>query len=153
MSILVDEQESWRLLLQEERFDTMTRGMTPAEQGIAAAIADAKHEGTIRAYYHLKEAWYAEANLKDRDFVDEVMFGFYHPDGGTSGEIAMRWIDLGSYIAPQIQCFNDAWHALGECKDVIDELAKVDDINISSERFCLILQACGFVDMTPREQK
>jgi hypothetical protein len=128
--------------------------MTPAEQGIDAARADAKHEGAIRAYYHLKEAWYAEAILKDRDFVDEVMFGYYHPyGGGTSGEIAMRWMDLGGHVSPQLQCFNDAWSALAHMQDVIDALAKLDGVDITATRFCQLLDECGFKDMTLREQK
>ena len=114
-----------------------------------------EHEGAIRAYYHLKEAWYAEANLQGREFVDEVMFGFYHPDdgGGTSGEIAMRWISMEQSAVPQLQCFNDAWHALAQMQDVLDELAHLDDVDISPMEFCQILDVCGFTDVTPREHK
>ena len=116
------------------------------------------HEGDIKQYIHLSRAWYAESNLKGRDMVDEVMFGFYRPEGGTSGEMGMRWMNLGEkwemgkkiiHAAPQLQCFNDAWHALYQFQDVLAALAELDDIDITPEQFCQLLDQCGFVDATP----
>jgi hypothetical protein len=120
------------------------------------------HEGDVRQYTHLEEAWYAKSSLEGRDFVDEVMFGFYSPDGGTSGEMGMRWINLGTkwrrghevpHFAPQLQCFSDAWSALAQFKDVIDALAEVDGEDITPGQFCEILDRCGFIDATPRDEK
>jgi len=59
----------------------------------------AKHDGMIRGFYHLAEAWYADANLTNRGggLIDEVMIGFYGPDGdqGTSGEFCHKMGALG----------------------------------------------------------
>ncbi len=119
------------------------------------------HEGDIRQYIHVAEAWYAESSLSNKEhIVDEVMFGFYSPDGGTSGEMGMRWINLGekwegakkiAHTAPRLECFNDAWHALYQFQDVLYALAELDDVDITPEQFCQMLDACGFIDDTPRK--
>ncbi len=118
------------------------------------------HTGNIKQYVLLSEAWYASTSLNNDDRVDEVMFGFYCPDGGTSGEMGMRWHDLSrSYIpgdkciTPRLEVFSDAWHALAQFKDVIDAMAEVDDVDITPKQFCEILDRCGFVDVTPRQEK
>lgn len=105
------------------------------------------HEGDLRQYTFVSEAYYAEsaAATRSRDIVDEVSFGFYSPDGGTSGEMVMEWINLGEQwrngekviqVSPRLRCFNDAWDALAHLKDVIDALAEVDDQDISPKEFC-----------------
>lgn len=116
------------------------------------------HEGDIKQYALLSESIYA--HLEHADYVDEVMFGFYPPDGGTSGEMGMRWHDLSrayilgdKHIVPRLEVFCDAWHALAQFKDVIDALAEVDDQDITPKEFCQILDRCGFVDATPRAQE
>ncbi len=114
------------------------------------------HDGDLKQYILVSEAWYADTSLTG-EYVDEVQFGFYAPEGGTSGEMGMRWHDLSRpyiegdrCIVPRLECYNDAWHALAQFKDVIDMLAEVDDVNISPKDFCHILDQCGFTDATPR---
>ena|SRR5260221_164364 len=109
------------------------------------------HEGDLKQYLLTSEAYYPWHY--DKDVVDEVMFGFYSPDGGTSGEMAIEWHQLqnGKPPAPQLTCFSDAWHALAQFKDVIDAMAEVDDQDITPKEFCQLLDRCGFVDRTQRK--
>ena len=109
-----------------------------------------KHEGTRRGFVQLSRAWYADSSLRRQEIIDEVMFGFYGENGGggTTGEMSMTWTELGGKIVPQLGVFDDAWHALGEFKDLIVLMAGVDDKNISPEKFCEMLLACGFKDNT-----
>ncbi len=108
-----------------------------------------KHEGNIKAFFHLSKAWYGEANLRNADIKDQVMFGYYTPGEGTTGEMSMRWHQLGGELTPRLDVFNDAWHALSTFTDVIQELGKVDNQHISPDEFCKILLSLGFKDLTP----
>lgn len=38
------------------------------------------HEGDVRGFYHLSEAWYGPANLIGSKYTDEVNFGFFCPE-------------------------------------------------------------------------
>ncbi len=61
------------------------------------------HEGMIKGFHHQSRAWYGKKLLAlDREecHVDEIMIGFYAPEGGTTGEFAVRWMDLGHEITP-----------------------------------------------------
>ena len=112
-----------------------------------------KHQGDIRGFIQFSRAWYGPSNLKviresNPNFVDDVMFGFYSTDGGTSGEMKIDWSKLAGEIVPQLQIFNDGWHALNEFTDVLSKLAEVYDRNITPEQFCAILTECGFKDLT-----
>lgn len=42
------------------------------------------------------------------------------------GEFMIRWHDLGSHAAPRLEAFCDSWRALAACRDLIEELAKLD---------------------------
>jgi hypothetical protein len=103
------------------------------------------HTGCIRGYYRGTKAYYAK-NLQDDNL--NVMFGMYHPEGGSSGEMKMEWVDIGSKKTPQLQVFDDAWDALGLFLDLIQQLAQRDDQNITDDEFCLILDRLGFKDLT-----
>ena len=112
-----------------------------------------KHDGSVRGFYHLSKAWYGKGCLESSDILDEVMFGFYHKDGGTTGEMSMRWKELGGKEVPKLEVFDDGWHALNEFKDVIQKLADVDNLNINPEQFCEILLDCGFENLTPEKER
>ena len=109
----------------------------------------ADHTGDIRQFYYLNEAWYF---LPQKDCTAEVMFGFYSPDGGTSGEMAMRWHNIGGSPTPRLEVFSDAWSALGRFGDVVTALAQVDGRDITPHEFCALLTRCGFQDRTERRQ-
>ena len=108
------------------------------------------HKGDIKQYVHVSRAWYGKRALEaDGDgIVDRVQFGFYAPDGGTSGEMGMYWISICGQAVPQLKCFNDAWHALYQLQDVLAALAELDDVDITPEQFCELLDQGGFVDVT-----
>jgi hypothetical protein len=113
------------------------------------------HIGDVRGFSLFSAAWYAGNARPDvRGMVDEVIFGYFSPDGGTSGEIAMRWYDLerGELPSPRLEVFCDAWHGLKTFRDVIAALADHDEERITPAQFCDILLACGFEDQTPRER-
>lgn len=107
------------------------------------------HDGCERAFHWSAKAWYAKAN----DSYDEINFGMYDlKGGGTSGEMTMKWIDLGNRSVPQLQVFDDSWSALTLFNDVIVELGKRDSECISQEEFVEILKGCGFKDATAYTQ-
>lgn len=105
-----------------------------------------------RAFSQLSRAWYGEANLKNADFEDEIFFGLYSTDGGTIGEISVRWVNLNGELTPKITVFSDAWNVLAQFKDLIDLLGKHDNENPTPKEFCKYLIGCGFVDITETER-
>lgn len=110
------------------------------------------HGGDAKQYIHLAEAWYKDT-INQPDVKDEVMFGFYAPGGGSSGEMGMRWYELNeNRLVPRLEVFCDAWHALAQFKDVIDALAELDSSDITPPDFCRLLDGYGFVDNTPRKR-
>jgi hypothetical protein len=111
------------------------------------------HDGCNRGFTHLSEAWYGKACLANNDKVDELMIGFYHPDGGTTGEFAIRWTNLGGKITPRLEAFDDAWNALYEFRDVLAKLAEHDSEDMRPEAICALLVECGIEDMTQRLQR
>ena len=115
----------------------------------------AKHDGMIRGFYHLSEAWYADANLTNRydGLIEEVMIGFYGPDGdqGTSGEFAVKWEHLGGKLTPQLCVYDDAWDTLSHFSDLLAEMAKLDSESPSPLEFCELLTRLGIKDLTLRD--
>lgn len=73
--------------------------------------------------------------------------------GGTTGAMDMRWYNLGTGagIAPRLEVFDDAWHALHTFQDVLAALAERDGQNITPGGFVDLLTSLGFVDLTDRE--
>lgn len=110
------------------------------------------HEGQIRAFYHLSEAWYADANLWNAGYTDEVMIGFYGANGdeGTSGEFGVRWKQLGSHVTPRLEVYDDSWETLTHFKDVLEAMAEVDGEDITPRDFCQMLLSHGLKDLTLR---
>jgi hypothetical protein len=113
-------------------------------------ISEGKHKGCVRGFRHISASWYGDSHEFGPNIVDEVLFGFYHVEGGTTGEMAVRWKTLSNRVTPQLQVFDDAWHALYEMNDVLARMARTDGDDIIPEDFCALLLACGFVDMTER---
>lgn len=104
------------------------------------------HEGCKRGFYWQNKAWYHRPQDKDG-----IMFGLYHNEGGTTGEMSVTWEPIGGKMVPKLGVFDDAWSALSLFGDLMQRLAKVDDENITEEVFVTILEACGFQDMTSYE--
>lgn len=105
------------------------------------------HSDDCRGFYVLSEAWYSK-RLPEREA--EIMVGFYHPDGGTSGEFAIRWVDIGAYKAPRLEVFNDSWETLTHFSDLLQELAKLDGKRPVVDDVKAILIQIGLKDRTER---
>lgn len=106
----------------------------------------------IRTYCHFGSAYYAailRANGHN-EFEDEVWFGLSHPEGGTMGEMAVKWTRIGNNLVPFLHCFDDAWQVLALFQDVVQVLATLNDGNVQPAEFCALLEACGFKDSTAR---
>ena len=104
-----------------------------------------------RQFIQLSRAWYAEANLRDVDYLDKITVGFYHPDGGTSGEFEISFEKLGGKIVPKLIAFDDSWGALLGFADLVEEMAEIDNQNVSAEKFCEILEKLDIEDNTPEK--
>ena len=93
------------------------------------------------------------ANLRD-PALDEITFGWYVPDDGTTGEMQMRWEHLAGAIVPHLIVFDDAWHALATFTDVHSGhgRARVGTIShpLSFVRCC---KHHGFTDLTKVEME
>ena len=106
------------------------------------------HSGRERAFIWSSRAWYAQSVING----DEVMFGMYARDGGTSGEMGMRWIELGNKKVPRLEVFDDAWDVLAMFTDLIQVLGEHDNKNITPQEFVDILKSCNFSDFTEYER-
>jgi len=107
-----------------------------------------KHAGCERGFTQLSAAYYGPALLADGKLIDEVMLGFYHPDGGTTGEFAIRWTRLAGKITPRLEAFDDSWNALWGFRDVMARFADVDGEDISPSELCALLIECGVKNRT-----
>lgn len=109
------------------------------------------HSGCRRAFH-----WSTKAYHHCPSGQPEVIFGMFHTDGSTSGEMAMRWEKLGNRLVPQLQVFNDAWSALALFPDLIERLGNLTERPLLEEEFVELLLDCGFEDITqyesPRER-
>lgn len=102
----------------------------------------------VLGFHHLSKAHYGRATLASAKYVDEVMFGFYHPQGGTTGEMSMRWYNLNLSKNPsaKLECFSDAFAALAHFFDLLNVLACYQEI--TPEEFIKVLKQHGFIDLT-----
>lgn len=102
------------------------------------------HSGCVRGFVWSSRAWYAES-VKCQNAIH---FGMYAREGGTSGEMTMRWHDLGGKSVPRLEVFDDGWSALFLFQNLLEKLAEYDNKTISQEQFVEILKTCGFEDLT-----
>lgn len=52
------------------------------------------------------------ARIVPIDGVDEVMLGIQCVEGGTLGELAVRWHMLGDKLIPRLEAYGDAWQII-----------------------------------------
>jgi hypothetical protein len=114
--------------------------------GNEAGTDKAAESGYVRGFQRHNKAWYAEANgLK----TGNITFGMYAKEGGTTGEIAVEWIELCGEKKPRMSVFSDAYAALASFGDLTATLAREKNVgNITEDRFAEILLECGFSDLT-----
>lgn len=103
-----------------------------------------------RAYIRPNKAHYAHI-LKPDDI--SVTVGIYHPDGGTSGEFTVRWIDLPNKLCTKLEAFEDSWLVLYKhFQDLLAKMSEVDGKEIQEPAFCRLLDDLGIVDITEYER-
>ena len=110
-----------------------------------------EHEGCRRAFHHIGTSWYAKTVLPCGEIVDRINLGFYAYDGVTSGEFEINWLVLGGELTPRLTAYDDSWHALNECRDLLEAMAARDSERISPLELCELLKSLGFEDITNRE--
>jgi len=110
------------------------------------------HTGCKRGFTQLSKAWYGPANLERSTNVDEMSIGFYHPEGGTTGEFQIVWEELAGKITPRLMAYDDGWNALFNFGDMLESMADIDGEDISPDEFCKLLESLGIENMTPVEQ-
>lgn len=104
---------------------------------------------STRGFVWSTRAWYAQPSYLARDAVDSITFGLYNPQGGTDGEMEMRWVGLGTgRPTPKLCIFDDAWAALSSMPDLIEALGRLDNQCIDAEEFIALLKHLGFNDLT-----
>ena len=107
------------------------------------------HNGDFLGFYHSAESWHWPAS-RTRDERDSVNFGFYAPEGGTSGEMVMLWSELGGKLVPCLRVYDDAWSTLAHLSELVMAMGEIDDQNVSPAAFCAMLLDFGFKDLTQR---
>ena len=105
---------------------------------------DMKKEKAHRGYYRLSKGRFE----KTANGRVEVYFGMYYKSGGADGEMKVEWEMLNDAFVPRLCAFDDAWKLLPGFHDVIAEMAKVNDKNITEPEFVQLLEKCGFLDFT-----
>lgn len=102
------------------------------------------HSGMIRGFHWSNKAYYN--NVIENP---EIIFGMYDPnDGGTTGEMSVKWIVLNNKYTPKLECFDDGWNALSLYTDLIQKMGEVDSEDITDNQFTQMLLSCGFKDLT-----
>jgi hypothetical protein len=110
-----------------------------------------KHDDGFRGFSVLSEAWYGKYTLARNDDVsEEIMLGIYHPEGGTTGEFAIRWMKVGERFTPRLEVFHDAWDAMWRFADVLEGLASMDGQRPKPDRVTHLLRTLGIKDRTDR---
>jgi len=107
------------------------------------------HNECERRFVQLSKAWYGDANLRRTDIIDEIMIGFYHPEGGTTGEFAIRWYTIGGESTPMLSAYEDSWSALWQFGDLLEKLSELNGLNPSPERIVNLLIELGIKNDTP----
>ena len=107
------------------------------------------HSECKRQFIQLSKAWYADANLRNSEIIDEIMIGFYHPKGGTTREFAIRWSDIAGSPTPMLCSFEDSWSALWEFRDLLEKLSELDGLNPSPTEIIVLLEDLGIKNNTP----
>jgi hypothetical protein len=82
------------------------------------------HSESIRGFHFIPAAWYANQTADGQDRA--VMIGMYHPEGGTSGEFAIREHGMNGSTTLRLEVFSDAWSALALFPDLLAALSELD---------------------------
>ncbi len=110
----------------------------------------------FRAFYYTNEAvYFNEKHPLMGKAKHEIMFGIYCEDdygndARTIGEMSFKWYELFGSLNAKLEVYDDAWKVLSYFSDLIQELAKHNNKNITPKHMMLILKELGFKDKTKR---
>jgi len=106
--------------------------------------------GQFWGFYDYNRAWYSAGVIKRERMTDEVMFGIYCDGGGTLGETAMRWYELGKEPpSARLEAFDEDWRLYGDLPELLQWMITRDHkMPLSCGEFCAKLRSLGFRDIT-----
>ena len=106
-----------------------------------------------KGFYWLSRAWYAEVIGKNEDEEDDIVFGLYDEEGGTTGEVNVVWVRIRDYKrpVPKLVAYDDGWEVLFSFSELIQKMRKYDSKSMSPGKFVNLLKECGFKDLTVYE--
>jgi hypothetical protein len=99
-----------------------------------------------KAFIVCHEEWYSGSMSSQSP---TIMIGDYPSDGGTRGEFAIRWHDIGGSPSPRLEVFDDSWLVFLAMPDMIGLLLLNCPTPDDVKRYLL---NCGFEDITSRKQ-
>ena len=105
-----------------------------------------------REFTRLKRSWYGAVCLKDADYIDQIVFGLYAIDGGTTGEALFRWYNIGGRTFASVELCSDVWFLLKEFNEVFEAISIVDSDSATPEEIERILSEHGFADATREKE-
>ncbi|MGF7058691.1 hypothetical protein [Brassicibacter mesophilus] len=77
----------------------------------------------------------------------EFVIGKFYPRGGTEGEFRIVWTNLYDQEVPQLIAFDDSWKVLSQCQELLAELSKYSNNNLTAEKLKTILSQLNYFDM------
>lgn len=136
------------LALIAERIEPKEKAMRKDLGGIS------RYAGGARGFVHCSEAYYGLQQSPGHPVLDVLMVGVYHPEGGTSGEFSVSWLNLknAGEVMVQLEVTNDAWGILPIFQDVLNWMARLGGRSPSPQEFADALRNLGVTDLTPRER-
>lgn len=79
----------------------------------------------------------------------ELIYGLYHLNGGTDGELILRWYpSRRAALAVQLESFSDTWKTLAAFHDVTEAFSKISNRYPQPSDIKMILFQKGFQDRT-----
>lgn len=108
------------------------------------------YSSCVRGFHWVSRAWYGSASLMNElKVVDSITIGFYDvDDGGTIGEFSINWEKLGGETVLRLDAFNDSWGTFAHFADLLGAMAKIDEVNVTPEKFVEILTSFNIADLT-----
>lgn len=100
-----------------------------------------------KTFIHLSRAWYGEAALKGRDFVDEIAVQVLEDDV-LVGEFHIRWETIDWRSTPCLHAFDDSWAALAACPELVKLLGDIDGEDMPPAELTRYLLSLGYADAT-----
>ena len=109
-----------------------------------------------RGFYQNSRAWYSKVVPSNtfKDFVDDIYIGMYMLNNeGTKGEFSIEWtrFDDGE-VNPRLIAYDDSWAALLMFRDLLEELATLNNKAPSPDTIRDILIELGVDDITQTER-